>query len=307
MDKLDVLIQINLAFLGIVAPLVAVLFSLFPKGVSTLRQSYEKKRQETLDSIKPKKQTTVDEAVAEIVSSFKTIKRDTRKLAEKIKYLTPSYMIVLLISPFVGSLVGIIGINSKSSLLWNSILFLFSASLLILGLIIFYKLVSVISEVSAVINEEKQSSENKQTELLGLLVEKSGIDSLFLNPDNIFVSLDKKRITKDEVFHYSTNTEQDILVTIHNLNDVMAKNVEVGFKFPFSFDVEKTDNITSIFNSAEERIVRFNENAIQSDTAQRQGTIKVKFLEIGEFPVAVFIKGENIKKIYIRFKINIVK
>lgn len=203
---------------------------------------------------------------------------------------------------FIGVVLALLGLPILETIL----LLLSSLLAFVAGLVALFFSVSVLFEVGEIVNQTKNSNEEKVIELLSILVEKSGIDSLYLKEDEVRVKFEGKYLKKGEKFDYSVNTKHEIPITIHNSGEKMAKNIEVGFIFPKDVLLEKTSSL-SIFTDESFQIVRFNNDMIQAHENNRQGNLQITFLKTGEVEINIFIKGENVKYQRFPIRLNIVK
>jgi hypothetical protein len=294
--------------MGFVAPVLSILFSLFPKGVKSLANKYEneiKKSEENLtNETNKKKGENLD--VPAIEKNLKIIGQNRIQAEDKLSYLNPLRLIPKIFLPFIFSLLGVIPLFLKVPLWVTLASFSLSFILFLLGLRTLWKSFSVLVEVAEIVNTSKEDNESKQIELLSTLVEKSGDKSLFLDPEKINIKFNDENLITSSKLIFTINKKYDLSVVIVNSDERMAKNVEVGFTFPLDFLVEKTPNVSSIYTGDNKQIIRFNEDVIQGNEKNIQGNMQITFLKLGDFPVQVFIKGENIKPKKTSFSIEII-
>ena len=129
-----------------------------------------------------------------------------------------------------------------------------------------------------------------------------------MKPQNIEVRFNKEILEGEKIFAFSANKKYEIPILFVNRDELMAKQVELGFVFPTDFLIEKTPNVSSIFRDKDvpEQVVRFLSHFIQANTTQVYGDMSITFLKIGEFKVRAFVKGENIRNKGIRFSIKVI-
>ncbi len=299
-----------LTVVGFIVPFLTILISLFPEGVKSLSSKYENERNQSDENIaneitKKEKKKGLDYNALE--KTLKTLKNKKRDAELKLRYLKPNQFLLKTSGPFILSLIAII-----FALVLDEINICYIVTLLISGFIAFmaglvalFTGISVVFEVAEIVNQKKNSNEEKIISLLSLLVEKAG-DNPYIKEGQIQFKFNTKSLKKDTEIDFSVDKKYEIPISIYNRSDKMAKTVEIGVIFPKDVVIEKTSNI-DITTTEETQIVRFKEEAIQSYNDTQQGNIQLTFLKLGLVNSEIFIKGENIKHQRFPFKFKIIK
>lgn len=310
---MDIVLQLYgsliLTVLGFILPLLAILLSLFPEGIKVLTKKYENERKRSeeniINEIEKKKSTkTLDYEALE--RTLNTLKSNKRQAEVKLTYLKPDRFIINIFIPFILAFIGVIVAILNFSFIVTSVFLIVSIVSFSGGVYFLWASLFVLIEITGIVNESKEDSNDKIIELLSTLVERSGVDTLFLKKDKIKVYFNKKELKEDESSEFSVNRKHKIPISIWNSDDRMAKNVEVGFCFPNDFLIEKTSNLR-ILPDEKIQIVRFHNEIIHAKADFMKGDIEITFLKTGEYQIKTFIQGENIKYHDFKFKLKIVE
>jgi hypothetical protein len=293
-----------LTVLGFILPILTILLTLFPDGAKSLRTRYENEKKLNEDNLVNEVQKQGSDAKLDykaIEKTIKELKKNKKRAENKLSYLVPTKLFVLNAVPFVASLLAVIvSFEVRSSL--SEIPLIASIVFFACGAFVLWTSISILGEVAETVNQSKRTTEEKIIDLLTRLVEKSGVDNLYLKEGQVVFSFNS-RILKDETsFEFSVNKEYKLPVSITNKSDKMAKNIEVGLILPKKMLVDQTPNL-KLFVDEETQIVRFNREILQAHENNLCGDMSITFLEAGEYGVAIFIKGENVK--YHRFHIKL--
>lgn len=297
-----------LTILGFILPVLTILLSLFPEGTKVLYAKLESERKQSEDNILTETHKWQTESGLDYVAlgaTLKTLKKKKRRAERKLDYLKPARLIVKTAIPFSVCL-AMVFLALQSVPLWIRL------SALVLSVLFFaigakalLDSVTVLVEVSEIVNEAKRRTEDKVIELLSTLVEQSGTETLFIKEEKLFVFFNQKRLSKDGVFDFAANRKHDIAISINNNADVMAKTVEFGMIVPKGFLIESTPNLR-IYAEEETQIVRFQAAIIHAHENHLKGKMGITFLTAGSFEVKAFLKGENVKYQKFPFTIRVV-
>ena len=312
-----------LTVLAIVVPIFSVLLSIFQEGVSKLSEQYENQKSQSEKNLKKQweKQTKlkktdekelekeINKRLKKIKQVIKKIKSDKKTAKTKLVYLNPKKQMARLFVILLFSFLGVV----LASLIKNDIYFtilsiLISVMLFIFVLIILWKLLGIIIEVKKVIDEEKRKAETKTVDALLALQEKltkvKEETPLFLK--DVYLVIEGEYIKDEErEFEFPINSKKGLKVTFHNKEEVMVKNLETGLAFPPGFVVEKSDSYRIFTESDGKQIIRFEADKIQAKTHFRFQPLIFTPITEGEYEIIAFIKAENIKPIFRKFKFKI--
>jgi hypothetical protein len=339
MDKaIELFGRLVLTFLGIVAPIFAILLANFRQGMSRLSVQYADERTQSenniynqLEELKSKRNE------ADILKSLKQLRANKRAAERKINRLNPRRQIPELFGPLLVSFVAVSGAlyvspcYSKIALLAVAIVgfayALFSLYSLLDVLIearkmidddtkqlqvdvkdVTAKNVDLLTNLSLAIIELRKSLSGKDQEtsatekLLKELVDVQSKQYL----KNVYVILNGKEVKGAFVsISLFVNKEEDLNVTFVNVETRMAKNVELGFSLPSDFLIAKKDAYT-IYPEGTVQHVRYSLTSLQANTTQlMKQPITVTPMKEGTYNVTTWIKAENIESITRVVQINV--
>ncbi len=298
-----------LTLIGFVIPILTILLSLFPEGIKALTLKYEGEKKQSDDNISnelKKRESGKEFDYATLEKTLKILNKNKKIAKEKLSYLKPASLVIRISIPLIISFVSLLLLFVSSHLWLVSVLIFLSVITFLWSLYFIWKGIIVLIEVASMVSETKRNSEDKVIELLSRLVDKNNDDSLFLKPENINIKFDKMKLSEGHTFKFPINVNRPIPICINNSGDIMAKNIEIGFIFPPDFLIDKTSNIFSIYPEEKRQIIRFKEEYVLGNEDNLQGEMKVTFLKEGIHDVKAFIKGENVRNKYTKFKIEVV-
>lgn len=287
-----------LTILGFMLPVVAILLSIYHEGLSKLAQQYQaevSQSEENLKTIAKAKKTDL----AAIQQSIKELESTKKRATTKLSYLNPRKQIIRLFIPLVLAFLGVVATSILiGTNVYYGLFLLISLTGFVYALIVLWNLIAIIVEVRGIIDTEKKTTETSTVELLTSLarevIDRTG--QYFLT--KVYIVLDGKDIEDDS---YETtipaNIKKEINVQLRNNEMRMAKNVEIGFRFPTNFIIDKTD-YASIFRDEKEQVVRYSESILQGHTIVNYAPLIITPLEQGVCKVSTFIKAENIAATY---------
>ena len=286
-----------LTFLGVTAPILVILLSVFEEGRLKLTTQYENERSQSEKNIKEqlKKLTGTEETdVTEIKQSLKSLEIIKKTAEAKLSYLNPKKQIFQLYMPLLISFLGVIlAILSKANVDCVRLYIAVSLICFSYALVVLWKLTGTIIEVKKSINDGKKDMNMKIIKLLSTLVEKE--DRYFLK--DIYITIDDKKIEDNAgEITISADKKQELKIGIDNIETRMAKNVEIGFTFPPDFVIEKTSSY-SIYTTKTKQIVRYVTSLIQGKTNLILDSLIITPLKKGDYKIKTFIKAENIKSV----------
>jgi hypothetical protein len=296
-----------LTLLGFVLPILSIAIAMLPEGVNCVKSNYENEKKQTEENLLSETDKFKDQGldIKNIEKNVKILKKKKREAILKLRYLNPKNLVVKILIPFTVTLV-IIGIGLRYDN--NNIVLLFvffSFFSTFAGLLALWQSISIFIEVSSAVNQKRQGHEERLVELLTTIASR-GSEDLFLKKNQIGCLFNNTALSKDSVFEFSVNNPHPVPVSIHNQGELMAKNVEIGFIFPKDFLIEETKNI-SIYTDESSQIVRIKSDMVQAHENNLQGKINITFLKVGEYKIASFIKGENVKYNRFTFTIKVIQ
>ncbi len=295
-----------LTMLAFVLPIVAILLSVFHEGISGLAQQYQSEISQSEENLK-----TLAEAkkpdVAEIRQSIEELESREKRARTKLSYLNPRKQIIRLFIPLIFAFLGVVAtsILIKTNF-YYALFLLISLAGAVYALIILWNLIGIIVEVKTIIDAEKRAAEPNTAELLASLAkevaDKTG--QYFLT--KAYITCDDQDIVDGS---YKTtiqaNMKKEIKVGLRNREMRMAKNIEIGFIFPASFIIDKTD-YASITRTETEQIVRYEKTIVHAHTHQTFDSLFITPLELDAYKVRTFVKAENIETTYRTITIEVV-
>ncbi len=287
-----------LAFLGMVAPILLVLLSVFREGVLKLSEESENERAKNEKNIKQQmaqleEGKEIDEKA--IKASLKELRTMKKTAKTKLSYLNPKMQILRLFLPLMISFFSVIlATLVKDNTYYMSLLIVVSLISFAYVLVALCTLLGVLAQVRKFIDDDRQNINSKIIELLSALVVKGGKDfqyylkNVHITVNDAVIKDDKNRI-KVEV-----NKKQELKVGISNLETKMAKNVQIGFIFPLDFIIEKGRYFLT--NTSEtEQVVRHKESLIQGKTHIVPIPLIITSLKEGDYKIKTRISAENIE------------
>ncbi len=297
-----------LTLLGFILPILTILLSIFSDGTRFLTTKYENEKKQTDENIhnELKKKEAGELDYNALKRTLDILQKKKYRATVRLEYLDPIKVAYRISLPLIVSFFGILVVTQVRD---SFILILAGICSLIAFACSIYAIwisLSVLTEVSDVVNESKKNTDNKIVELLSILVEKSGVDTLFLNSEKVQAKFYGKFVKQNEVYEFSVNKKYEIPVSIVNSDDRMAKDVEVGYIFPEDFLVERSPNI-SIAPNENKQVIRLNQGTVHAHENHLKGTIAITFLKAGEYMIDHFIKGENVKYQRLEFKIKVIE
>ena len=298
-----------LTLIGFVIPILTILLSLFSEGTKALILKYETEKKQSDENISnelKKKESGQELDYKSLEKTLKKLNKNKKVAEEKLGYLKPIKLVAKISLPLIISYVSLLFLFNNLDFGLVILLIFISAITFLLSIYFIWKSLIILVEVTGIINETKRNSEDKIIELLSRLIDKNNEDSMFLKPEKINIKLNKILLTETTNLKYAINVNHSISVSINNSSDLMAKNIEIGFIFPPDFLVERTSNISSIYTEETKQIVRFRQEFVRGNEDNQQGKMEITFLKDGIHDITAFIKGENFRNKYIKFKIEVV-
>jgi len=296
-----------LTFLGIVSPILVILLSMFRKGMLQLTTQYENEKSQSEKNIKEQLKKIGEAAktdMEEIQQSLNKLKAIKKTAETKLSYLNPKKQVLRLYIPFFISFLGVIlAILLIKNNIYVELLIAISLTFFVYSIVVLWKLLDIIIEVKKTIDYDydKKGIDMKTIASLSALVEKE--TKYFLK--SVYIAIDEKNI-QDEMgkITVSVDKKQELKIGIHNLETRMAKNLEIGFIFPFDFIIEKT-NYYSIYTTKTIQVVRYAANLIHGTTNLILSPLIITPLKEGDYKIKTFIKAENIEFTYHNLNIKV--
>lgn len=288
-----------LTLLGLVAPVISILLSIFGEGLSKLTTQYENEKSQHEDNLRDQLKKIADEKlppnVNKIKQSIRNLERMKKVAEKKLFFINPRKQTLRLVASLLFSFAcAIIALMSTSS---HDILGYLLVSLILCGyaLYVVWGLLNVIIEVNRIINNDRNNYRVKIIELLSSLVQGNRGAQLFIQ--KVYIKFNDKNITDSMTeIAMTPNIKISFPVGINNLEKRMAKMVEIGFIFPLDFVIEKKASY-GITTDKTQQIVRYNVDHIQGDTLYLLPHLSVTPLKEGAHKITAFIKAENIEAV----------
>lgn len=302
-----------LALLSIVFPLFVILLTLFSEGIIRLREEYQRTREEkmgTLKELQEKLSTAqldddIPQDVDSIKKSFRDLKKTEKGIKDKIDVLNPRKQILKLIIPLI---VAYVCSLLFPNIYYNRYLLFTLPQIIFISLLYFFwiiwKSILIIIEAKKLVDEKSGSTNEKIEQILKTIAENT--QEKETNIKKIYVTLDGEKFpTKVKL---SVNKRQDFKIGISNMEDKMAKKVEIGLTFPkIHFTIEAKPPSYEIYGGKEEIIIRDHQESIHAKThLLLADSLNITPKKVGSFNIEAFIKGENIITQYhiIKFEVT---
>lgn len=305
---IQLLSQLFLAFVGIVAPVIGVLLSLFREGISQLNKEYENQRQQSEQNIRDQLTTLAGAEKADTAKIEETLKdlKNIKRVAEaKISLLNPRNQMLRLTVPLLLSYFALMFFPNSDELYYVALLTVLGGVTIGYASFAFWRSVAIISEIAAAINDRKADQEKRTIEVLSAILDKSTQGSdYFLKA--VYITVDGKAVKDDGVkINVEANKKREIKIGILNGEKRMAKKVEIGFIFPSDVIVEKSPSYSE-YTTEQGKIVRYAAEAIHGDTllVVSQPLI-VTPLKKGAVVLRTFVKGENLEATYRNINVTV--
>jgi len=293
-----------LAFLGLVAPIVVIIFSLFNEGAKKLAKQYEDETALNQSNIKEQLRKISEMKrpdTAEIRKTIDELETAKSKAEEKLSYLNPQTQILWL---FVPLLVAYFIAGFACYFHPDAV---YSVSFLVVSIVSFsvsifrlWESMGIIVEVQKLIDGERVESETRLMDLIADVVDavKKSPRANFLK--NIWTVIGpKKTYVKDNSVEIKLiqNTKSELYLSVDNDETIMAEKVELGLIFPSHFLIGKAGEYT-VLVSGTDQIVRLNVDSIHAKTNLLPNPLIVTPLKAGTFKVKTFLKARNIEAKY---------
>lgn len=283
-----------LTVLGILAPLITLLLSVYREGSQQLRAKYETEVASAEESLEKQTKRTKGSTlnIKEIEKKTKELKKTEKKAKNKLSLLDAKKQSSLLFIPPIFSFIILLASYFVDSFIkpW---MVLISVSFFVWAVFNIWKLIKVIIEVKEPIDLKRKGDTQRSLDLLSQLVKNS--TEYFL--ENVYVKFIEKDIKDDETkYTLKLNEKKECRISFENDEKRMAKNVEVGLGFPKGFDIEKSGSYR-IYSSEEGDVVRWNISQAQGLTTYYLTSLIITPLTPGKFTINTFIKAENIASV----------
>ena len=320
---MDLFSQLIIAVLGFIAPIVALLFSIFHKGIIILKDKLLKQIE------KDKKELKSEGEIPAIKEKIKELEKNKKDNENKIKLLDLKVQIKYLFLPFFLSLLFICSYYYVSEIIIKkypqfayfeyiySGIALLTASLFGLGIYRLWKLICILIEVKNEIEENgKEKDEEKKllfkdnhTEMMGVLntISKKEptevvevLNKIWTKGDlpanGLKIYIDGINIIEKtyNLISIPINSVQEFKVQISNVSTIMLKNVELAISVPNEFELVKLGNYTKT-PTENKNILREEYGKISSKTNQQFDELRIKGTKLGTYKITIFCKAENIQ------------
>jgi hypothetical protein len=304
----DVLIYLNLAAMGFIAPIISVLLAFFQLGVNKLKSQYEAQKSQSEENLKNQLKAESESETANIEKIKITIQEleNQKKIAQKkLEFLDPKKQLLKMFVPLAISLFSFALFNASNEKIFRSlfienefifnilliIVFLCGLFFLLYGILIMNSLIKIILEVKAKVDDDFTVAEKTKVELLSKIAHQSQEPYL----EKVYPNINKKDINNNSTnFDLNVNEEFTFSLAIDNHEIKMAKHIELGIVFPSNFLLVEETSL-KLYRDEKQQIIRYDAEMIQGSTLYLVlPPIKFKPLEKGMYKVKTFIKGENI-------------
>lgn len=268
MDKtVELFAYLLLSMIGFVMPVAAIILSIFGQGFVKLSAQYEAEstqaRKKLSDQLKKAGESdSIDEK--EIEETIKQLRSIKSTAESKLRLLSPKKAILNLFIPLLIAFGAILPSLLRPSVYTYSPLLL---SLVSTGIALnqFWRVLDIIVEAKRMLDNDAKDDQRRIPELLAQIASsvKEG-ERYFLS--KVYASflgvMLKKHISEVTL---SVDKKTEVPISFHNLEVRMAKDVEIGFRFPLEFLVEKKDKYT-VYATELDQIVRYSSDRVHGDT-----------------------------------------
>lgn len=294
-----------LTFLVIMGTFLAILLSIYQEGVSKLITQYEMEKSNSEQNLieqveKQKKAESLN--LPEIERSVKKLKIDKKKAKTKLSYLNPKKQTLRLFIVFLISFLGVILAIAKKTSIYLPVFIVISSVFFVIGLFISWKLLCILIEAKEIIDRDNNETQTKTLELLSSIAKKG--ENYFLQ--DVYIVIESVVIDNNErEFTWEPDIKKSIDIDIRNLENRMAKDIEIGLIFPRDFIIEETDNYSFFTDKNGEQIIRYRQSSIHGSTTQILTSLILTPIKKGEYIIKTFVKAENIEATYRNFNLKI--
>lgn len=226
-----------LALLGFVAPVLAIVLSIFAQGLAKLEQQYQTERSQTEDKLKSQLQKTGETATINIKEIERTIQEleKVKKIADrKLLLLSPKKALIFVCAPLITAFLLILPTFINS--LPNIFIWLPAASLLltIYSSRQLWNILDIILETMKLLESESKNEKRLIPDLLAEIVRNTKLGADFFIQE-IFIKLDKLKIANgSNELKLDVNKKVSLDVRIINL-DGRGERCRGGFFLPSGF------------------------------------------------------------------------
>jgi len=309
---LELLGNLLLTFLGFVLPIVAILLSIFQKGISLLSEQYENKKKQAEENIRIVSKKKIDED--EIQSNLNELKDIKKQAGRRLSFLNPQKQIVRFFVPLILAFSGVelacfvIGkyiTFFKFKLSLSQMLFFLSVLLFAYALYVLWTLLDIIIEVKKAVDESKSEDDREFRKMLVSISRSTKErDKYFLK--KVYITVDGKRILKGKPIITLTEQEKkELEIGIENIERRMAKQVEIGFILPLDFMVEKSGSY-NIYSGESRQIIRYKTDILHGNKHLIFKSLAITPLKKGTYKIKAFIGAENIETTERKFTFKVV-
>lgn len=281
----EVYVPFVIAFVGIAVPMVSLLLSIFSQG----REEVAQKQREDIEKMGRDIQAN---EVSRQHSYLKLFFQLTLK-RYKLLLLNPFYYLPLLTLPPITSVVFVVLAGAYNSWLLLSIAGIFIAVFFLL----LWSLVIIIADITSRREATKTEQERSVTELLQNIFQ--SVDPKSSKLQNYAIKIDSTKISNDVMLPtliLGKETSWEVWF-INSSNDIPAKRVELGIRFPLEYFEVKQQSGYRVYEP--DNITRFNEEYIDQKTSWRFGTRLILTAKLtGKHKIIFWVKGENIEAKY---------
>ncbi|MCH8741869.1 hypothetical protein IH779_03125 [Patescibacteria group bacterium] len=162
-------------------------------------------------------------------------------------------------------------------------------------------------EIKKMIDDDKERfNTNLEQLMINILEKMEKGKSEFL--EKVFITLNGKNIDDilpDEIT-IKSDKKHELNIGFSNSEELMARNVQIGFIFPTDFIIEKSTGY-SIYTDEIKQIVRYNSDYVHGLEHHIYEPVILTPLREGPFVINTFIKGENIKVIRKGLNLKVIK
>ncbi|TRZ52241.1 MAG: hypothetical protein D4S01_03265 [Dehalococcoidia bacterium] len=301
-----------LTMLGLTVPVVAILLSVFQKGIANLASQYESERSQAEKNIqdKIKQMAEAGEAgnidVTAVQRSLDELKSIEKAAKSKLSYLNPKKLVARLFISIIIALCGVFVALVFAGGIYKLVVVI-SVAAFVYAIYVMWRTMGIMFEAKAAIDADERRDTEQITGLLSGILAKVGATTAQYFLERVSTYLDGTAI-KDESFAKTlkANEKLPLKISFVNFEKRMAKRVEVGFIFPQEFIIEKSDGY-QIYRDEKVQIVRYNVEEVQGDTHYLFASeLTITPLQKGDWQVRTWIKAENIESIYRAITIKVV-
>ena len=287
--------RLLIAVLGFIAPILAILLTIFRDGAEMLRSTYEKELMIKNEELK-KLAADPNSARKDVKKRVRDLRREERALKFKIKRLNPRRVVTHIFLPLVLSfifLVSYFGLMDESNWIQSYLIptfFTFSAGLFILSLNELWRLLEIIIDVRKFITDDKRQHEKRKIELLREIVTKV---SSSLTKENIHLKIGKEKLEDGANLQVGLGDTRQLSLSLLNEAQERLDMINVKLTLPKQAFKVESDKGCSVEQDETCSSLSYQMDSLMGTREEYIDQLGLSCLVIGVHEIRVLIEANN--------------